>query len=140
MKRRAFLGFLGGAAAAGPATAQAMLTKGSLIGEGAGLSTGIYNGIGGPCVDNAKSDWRSLRIVDLKRFLSGHDPEFERRRKSQLLHSLETRERARLDSLRSVSFVNKMRLLAEGSLDRDERIRREQYRWELSDLLRETRK
>jgi hypothetical protein len=139
MKRRQFLGFLGGAAVAGPKAAQAVaketLTKGSLIGEAVsgGAVPGYY---GEPQAASSSGDWKVSRIKELKAILAGKDPEAERREKQQRYYALENRDRARIDSLRSVSFVNKMRLYTEGSFERNERIRRENMRWELADLLK----
>lgn len=140
LKRRQFLGFLGGAVAAGPKAAQAIaqetLTKGSLVGEALNSGGSVPGYYGEPQVASSSGNWKASRIKELKAILAGKDPEAERREKQQRYYALENRDRARIDSLRSVSFVNKMRLYTEGSITRNERIRRENMRWELANLLK----
>lgn len=73
--------------------------------------------------------WKAGRIAELRQWLAGGKPDSAEQRRMQLLYSLETRERFRLDSLISVSPVNRARMFAEGEIARNERMQR--FRWEL---------
>jgi hypothetical protein len=118
MKRRSFLGFLGGAAASGPT-----LAKG--IASDAYFPTPPMGGgwIGG-AVKSSEGDWRPSRILELRRLLSGDDGgEAARNRRQNRLSQLEQTERFRLDSLRSISPSHKMSMFIDGNLDRQERVR-----------------
>lgn len=132
MKRRAFLGFLGGATAAGPQLAKGLAADAyfpSVPPMGGGW-------IGGATKTSEGGDWRQSRILELRRLLSGDDGgEAARNRRQNRLSQLEQAERFRLDSLRSISPSHKMSMFIEGSLDRQERLRVGWLENELEQLL-----
>lgn len=135
MKRRGFLGLLGGAAVAGPKLA---VDLGAQV-AGSSLSPGLgWASIGSketPVLSNG--DWKLSRIAELRKVLSGNkDPEAEKRRALQRLYQVENVERFRLDGLRSVSATHKMVMFIDGNLDRQERIERMHKEHELADLLK----
>jgi len=136
MKRRGFLGLLGGAAVAGPKLA---VDLGSQVTSMGGIPTppmGGFVGSGTLASAGSGGDWKIGRIAELRKLLAGKDPEEERRRKIQRLYQVENVERFRLDSLRSVSASHKMTMFIDGNLDRQDRINRMHAERELADLLK----
>lgn len=129
MERRKFLGFLGGAAAAGPKLAQSLA---STVSTGGPPPMGVYAVAAG----DSEGKWRLARIKELKGLLSGKDDETAKHRRMSRLYNVENVERFRLDSLRSVSATHKMQMFIEGNLDRQERIRRMHLEDELANLLK----
>lgn len=127
MKRRAFLGFLGGAAASGPKLAQdiAQVTA-RLPPEGGSVVGGVAS---------ASGDWKLSEITRLKSLLSGKSREARERDKVLRQAGAEMRERFRLDGLRSVSPASKARLLLEYQIEQDAIIRRYWWQRELDKLL-----
>lgn len=135
MKRRGFLGLLGGAAVAGPKLAVDLGAQ--VAGSGLGSSIPSYASGYGEKPASDGGSWKLSRIAELKKLLSGvKDPETENRRRMQRLYQVEHVERFRLDSLRSVSATHKMSMLIDGNLDRQERMDRLHQERELSDLLK----
>lgn len=128
MKRRAFLGFLGGAAASGPKLAASLV-------ESAGSVPPMPGFYGGMTTATADPSWVASRIADLKKIISGKDPQEKRNRTMQALYHLETLERHRLDSLRAVSGQHKARMLMSGSFERQKRIRKADAEFDLADLM-----
>lgn len=107
MKRRGFLGFIGGAAVAVPAAAKNAVTK---LPGGLGLSNiaGMGAGYGGAIPSNS-GDWRIEEIARLKRFLTGELTEDEKQ--EERAHLLRTRENLisqHAASLVSVAAVRKI--------------------------------
>lgn len=133
MKRRAFFGFLGGAAAAGPT-----LSK-SLVAEAATNMPmppmGGYASTAGRLVDS-DGDWKHRQIKMLKAVISGKDPDTERHAVMHRLYSAETLERYRLDSLRSVSPAHRMQMFIDGAPARRDRTIRADAGFDLARLLR----
>lgn len=139
MKRRQFLGFLGGAAVAGPKAAQAVaqeaISERSLSKMALGMApspTG-WNTFAG---DVANDDWKISRINELKKLIMGGDPAAERQARMNRLYELEQVERARIDGLRSVSLAGKLQMLQNGAPKRNARIAREQWKNELANLMK----
>lgn len=134
MNRRGFLGFFGAAAASGPKLASGIAE--GLSGSMPLASLSVASSIGcNPCVSDG--DWRTSRIANLKRIIAGKDPRFERETIINRLCAAEMRERIRLDGLRSVSPASKYRMLADGEPERRDRLKRQDARFELEDLLKE---
>lgn len=130
MKRRSFLGFMGGAVASGPKLAKGLADD--------ALSLPPAHGYGfSPAAAAIDHSWRKSRISELKRLISGDDPYDVRTKEMVAVNSSETAERYRLDSLRSVSSTFKYRMLVAGEPTRTKRIRRLHHRWELADLLKD---
>lgn len=126
MKRRAFLGFLGGAAAAGPSAAASLvepLAKASLPLD--------YMGTDNPKFESSSSDgsWKISRIADLVRRLSGQKTkhEIEEERLSNL-EMVGMAYRYQVDGLRSVSIQHKLEMIAR--MQRRRNAERERHWWE----------
>jgi len=137
VSRRGLLGLFGGAAAAGPKLAKGIAEAGI-----AKAATGS-RGSGSLKPASWQSEWRSVsseelresRIKELEKFLLGKGRDSMRRRAMDRMRHLDDLERLRLDSLRSVSPGQKMRILIDGMADRDERARIAGAEFELADLL-----
>jgi hypothetical protein len=131
MNRRGFLGFFGGAAAAGPKLAAGIAEN------VAGMATiPPYPSIGMGAMTSANDDnCKASRIKELKAIISGRDPVEEQSNKMSRLYALEHGERLRLDSLRSISPSHKQRMLTDGAVDRQKRIRMADAEWDLKRLL-----
>lgn len=128
VSRRGLLGLFGGAAAAGPKLARG-------IAETAGIAGGYGTAPAGYGTMSGDAEYRKSRIKQLRHLLSGVDKDRPRERKMNRLYRMEDLERLRLDSLRSVSPGQKMRILIDGMADRDERARIAGAEFELADLL-----
>lgn len=113
--------------ASGPTLAK-KLSDQSMLGV-----SGSY-GVSADCVPTGDSGWKVSRIAELRQWLGGGNPRRDEKRREHLLYSLETQERFRLDSLQSVSPVNRARMFAEGEFDRSQRIQRMHWERELSEL------
>lgn len=117
MKRRGFLGFLGGAAAAGPAVAKEALARlpvgmGDVV--GGGFST-VADGYGGgtgylsAAEPTGGDDWRLKEIASLRRILSGDLTAEERgERDRQALEKRQHLISQNVASLVSVSSTRKL--------------------------------
>lgn len=137
MKRRGFLGFVGGAAVAGPSVAKNAVAK---LPEGLGLgnhivaSYGIPGEVGeGP----GGGDWKIKEIAKLRRLLTGDltDDEKEERRRSRL-YSRQLRISHEVSVLVSVSGVHKLAMHEHRMEKNSEDITRSSLRGRLSRLLR----
>ena len=130
MNRRGLFGFLGGAAVAGP-----KLAKG--IAENVAEQAPAYFSSAGSCVNPIASegDWRLGEIACLKKIISGNDPQAKRNKVMARLYAAESQERVRLDGLRYISPVNKMRMLQNGAIERSEGINRAEANFSLANLL-----
>lgn len=139
MKRRGFLGFLGGAVAVGPATAKAAVAE---LPKGLGAigpmppMGGFYGNTISQAVDGG--DWRLKEIASLKRFLSGEltdeEKEQEKRRRLNFVYNSINQNVA---GLQSVSGVHKMRMFDEQMCRLNARIERSERKGYLARLLRE---
>lgn len=127
LSRRGFFGIGAGAVASGPTLAK------SLSADAVGRNPGSFSS-GYPAIASNDSKWKAKRALDLRNWIKAGRPEDAQERQLSLLHSLETRERFRLDSLRSVSPVNRARIFVEGQIARNEQIRRVSWEYELSEL------
>jgi hypothetical protein len=133
MKRRSFLGFLGGAAAAGPKLAQGIASS---VNMGVPMPPmGGYSEPSNAVGASASNSWVPARIAKLKAILAGNNPEAAQNRRRDRLYHAESAERFRLDSLRSIAPAHKMQMLIDGNLDRQERIQRLHAESELAELL-----
>jgi hypothetical protein len=127
--RRGFLGFMGGAVAAGPKLAQDLASN-------AVPSMGQFSsGAVGYAAPVSEGDWRLRRIADLRKFLKMGDPHEKRERRARRMWALETQSRYRLDALQSVSAQHKYRMLLDGEEKRAEMLRRLEWENELERLL-----
>jgi len=133
MKRRGFLGLLGGAAVAGPAAAKNVIAQAAPLSSAGSLMESLaVNSYGMPC--KPKAMFSSLdRIEKLKRLISGdEEPEFD-------LYETNSVRRVGIEnavqSLHSVSPVHKIAILRREA-ERMERERREaNWARELKQLL-----
>ena len=116
MKRRGFLGFIGGAAVAGPQVAKNVIKT---MPSGIGPQLGLVGGYAGNTVSAAKDgysgsiskDWRLDEIERLRRFISGEETDAEREEKrQQRLHLLEPIVSQNVMGLRSVSPGTQVRM------------------------------
>ena len=131
MNRRGFLGFFGGAAAAAPKLAAGIADRAT------GLMP-MYSGLGlanSASVTGEGENWRVSRIAKLRAIISHGDPRAKQEDVMSRLCAAENRERLRLDSLRSVSPAAKFRMLAHGEPERRDRIRRQDAKFDLFNLL-----
>lgn len=143
MKRRGFLGFIGGAVAAGPATAKAVVAE---LPKGLGAigpmppMGGYYGNTLSQAVGDG-GDWRLKEIASLKRFLSGEltdeEKEQEKRRRLNFVYNSINQNVA---GLHSVSGVHKMRMFDEQMFRLNARIERSERKGYLSRLLKEVSK
>lgn len=130
MDRRGFLGIFGGAAVAGPKLAAGMVDNIASI-----MPPPIPPYRTEASDIAVDSDWKVVRIKELKAIISGKDPQAEHNNRMNRLYALEQGERFRLDSLRSVSPVHRQRMLADSAADRQRRIRQADAKWDLKRLL-----
>lgn len=143
MKRRGFLGFMGGAAAAGPSVAKAAVAE-MPKGLGAAFSHNPGAPLGGLSQgirDTASSiggSWRIKEIASLRRVLLGDltDEEKEQRKRSRL-YAHQSVVQQNIAGLVSVSGVRKMEMYGDQMARLDDRIRRSEAQGYLSRLLRE---
>lgn len=130
MQRRSFLGLMGGAAVAGPSLANDITAGGEVNFPTRGSSS-----VGGLINQGGGLNYRLERVAELKRRISGDNPEKAEERQQNRLDALVHVERSRLDGLRSVSPSQKRRML----INYQEAVsyRRERYWWqkELDELL-----
>lgn len=131
MNRRGFLGIFGAGVAAGP-----KLAAGIAEGVASSMPAAPIGGYAASEMVKEDTGWRLKRIANLKRIMSGKDPEVQQRKVMYRLDAAETRERVRLDGLRSVSPSHKHRMLTDGHFDRHQRIRRADAGFELARFLR----
>lgn len=136
MKRRAFLGFLGGAAAAGPKLASDIAAKVTDAEHAMGVLDS--SGYGAATLESARPDpvWAASRVVQLRKLISGEDRDTAKERRQVLLRNAEMIERLRLDSLRSVAPQHKYRMLVEGEAERHHRMQALWWEDELNHLLK----
>ncbi len=130
MKRRGFLGFLGGAVASGPTLAQG-------VAENATQYIPRVSTIGSTGVESAggNDDWKAKQIKRLKARLLGEDEETKKLDSMERRERLETVERSRLDGLRSVAPAQKARMLNRFIENEYRRRRRFYWQEELNELL-----
>lgn len=126
--RRGFLGFMGGAVAAGPKLATELASAAPQPTPSMGY---LHGGIGA----SNDGDWKARQVAKLRGLLAGRDPQPARDRKLRRLYSIEQQERFRLDALRSVSPVHRYRMFIDGDMERQDRINAIHWERELNDLL-----
>ncbi len=129
MKRRGFLGFMGGAVAAGPKLATSITDQGDRL---------LPHGVGSYGVEpEATGSWKPQRIAELRRLLSGvraEDDDY--RARSRHLSAMESADRFRLDGLRSVAGHHKATMLHQSNERRRAEWDENSNRWELFNLLK----
>lgn len=140
MKRRGFLGFIGGAAAAGPSVARAAIAE-MPKGLGTVASPPMHGLSQGVCEGSSGGDWRIREIADLKRILSGDltDEEKEQRRRERM-YALEAIVDQNVAVLISVSGPQKLTMRRDRVRRLQEEIRLSETRGYLSRLLKEMSK
>lgn len=124
MKRRKFLGFLGGAAVAGPAAAQTAAT--AAMSDLAIAGNIAYGGLGAPTMGMSISPEggnHSWAKEQLKRLLGRSAVERSMRKQRHGIYSLDPHYAA----CRSISLVNKIRLSIEADFERNEARERTYY-------------
>lgn len=111
MKRRAFLGFLGGAAVAGPQAAKsaAQMTMADTSFAGLGLARNM-----GALAAGSESPDKSWAVTSLKRLVGMSDVEVARRKRGHYVDGLDPE----VASLRSVSLVHKVRMTRDRAFER----------------------
>lgn len=143
MKRRGFLGFIGGAAIAGPSVAaNAVKTlPNGFGGIAAQLGGGTYAYTGKdptPTTSAGFFDWRTDEIVRLKRLISGEMTDEEREEKRhEALYALEPIVTQNVMALHSVSAHRKVSIFNRRMATVREDIERFYNRRRLLDLLKE---
>lgn len=142
MKRRGFLGFIGGAAAAGPSVARAAiaeLPKG--IGAASGFGVPTTSGYGlSQAANSIDGDWRLKEILNLRRILSGEMTEEEKEQdKRRRLYSLQNTINQNVAGLQSVSGVHKLRMYDDQTHRLNQRIQRSETKSYLARLLKEAK-
>lgn len=113
MKRRGFLGIIGGAAVAGPAAAKNIIkTRPDSIGSTLGiLREGPSMGAIATAGNGIDRDWRLGEIERLRRFISGGESEEEKEAKrQQRLHAMEPIVSQNVMCLQSVSAATQVRM------------------------------
>jgi len=108
MKRRGFLGFVGGAAVAGPTVAKNAVAQ---LPSGLGFSAGAigYGSNAIPPTGLSGGDWRLEEIARLKRFITGELTDEEKQEeRAGMLRSHESLISQHAASLVSVSPVRKI--------------------------------
>lgn len=141
MKRRGFLGFLGGAAAAGPVMAKTAIAE---MPKSIGMVA--HPPIGGPLSQAVSStagggDWRLSEIANLKRIISGdlNEEEKEQMRREHM-YTMEAIVDQNIAVLVSVSGPKKLAMRRDRMRELREQIRLSETRGYLSRLLREMSK
>lgn len=140
MKRRGFLGFLGGAVAAGPSVAKTAVAE---LPKGIASSGYISNSLGA-CAPSSypyepsSGDWRVKEIANLRRLISGDltEEEKEQERRSRLYRTRNTISQ-NVAGLHSVSGVHKLRMYDEQMGRLQKRIQRSESKGYLARLLKE---
>lgn len=120
MKRRSFLGFMGGAVASGPTLAKGLAEQATAGMPGVLSQAPSFGGSVAMASDNS---WVSAELAQVRDFLAGKDPERELRDKQRNLYALEARDRYRIDSLRSVSPSSRHAMFTKGEFARQDRAR-----------------
>jgi len=142
MKRRNFLGLLGGTAVAGPSIAAETASKLSASNVWAHKANYLTQGQG-PLADYAQSgapandiSWHASRIQSLRDLITGkvddHDAHY---RRANRVRSGEMADRAAIDALRSVSMQHKYSMLVDAGERRARRANILDAEFELSNLL-----
>lgn len=139
MKRRGFLGFLGGAAAAGPTMARnAIASMPSGLGVSGSAAPWGYASAGTAAQDPSSGDWRIDEISRLKRIISGGKTEEEaEQERVNLMHQREIIISQSTASLVSVSGVSKLRIFNKNMLRLNREIEVARSRSYLKQLMRE---
>lgn len=141
MKRRGFLGIIGGAAIAGPKVAQNVVAK-LPVGLGdATLGVPPFGGYGSQGIaTSAASDssWRLTEIANLRKIITGEltDQEKEDQRR-QKMYSQQNIISQSVASLVSVSGVRKLEMYQERMAEHSRRIQQSEARSRLHWLLRQ---
>lgn len=140
MKRRGFLGFMGGAAVAGPSAAKAAISQ---MPAGMELSANLppIPPIGGYMATTAANDvdnsWKISEIANIKKFLSGDLSEDEKeQRHRQRMYGMHSIISQHVAGLRSVSGVQKFAMYNRAIEAKNDEISRSEARGRLHWLMR----
>lgn len=139
MKRRGFLGIIGGAAVAGPSAAKAVAAKMpvGLVDASTSLIPSVgYSGTGQ--TNGPDRSWKLSEIANIKRFLSGElSDEEKEQRKRQKMYSRQSIINQRIAGLVSVSGVYKFDMYNREIAEMNEDIAKSEARGRLHWLLRD---
>ena len=138
MKRRGFLGFMGGAAVAGPAVAKQAVAQ---LPPGLGISGMPMPSYGYPADANSVGPdptWKLKQIADIRRFLSGDLTDEEKEdRKRQRLYRREQVINQNVACLHSVSGSRKLAIYSSRIEQHYDEIQRSERQSRLHWLLRQ---
>lgn len=136
MKRRGFLGILGGAVAAGPAMAKNAVAQ---LPSGLGIESAVLGSAGVECAQSISGgDWRVAEISNLRRFISGDlTVEEQEQRQCAAMYARQSQISNRYAGLKSVADVRKVELFNRDMQRLNDEIQRSQARSRLLSLLKE---
>ena len=136
MKRRGFLGIIGGAVAAGPSMAKNAVAQ---LPSGLGIESAVLGSAGVSSASSLGSgDWMLEEIANLRRFISGEltDEEQEDRRRAAM-YARQSLISNRYAGLKSVADWRKVDLFNRDLQRLNEEINRSQARGRLASLLKQ---
>lgn len=141
MKRRGFLGIIGGAAVAGPSAAKAVVAKMpvGIVDASATLLPSVgYSGSGHGQSVGLDRSWKLSEIANIKRFLGGElSDEEKEQRKRQKMYNRQSIINQRIAGLVSVSGVYKFDMYNREIAEMNEDIAKSEARGRLHWLLRD---
>lgn len=139
MKRRGFLGFMGGAAVAGPQLAKASVAElPSGLGNAVPGVIGGYGSLGQPTASGSDKTWKLKEIANLKRFISGGLTDDEKEdRKRRRLYQQERIISQSVACLVSVSGTRKLEIYRDRMEQHNEKIQISEAKGRLYWLLRD---
>lgn len=139
MKRRGFLGFMGGAAVAGPQLAKAAVAElPSGLGNAVPGVIGGYGSLGQPIASGSDKTWKLKEIANLKRLISGGLTDDEKEdRKRRRLYQQERIISQSVACLVSVSGTRKLEIYRDRMEQHNEKIQISEAKGRLHWLLRD---
>lgn len=139
MKRRGFLGFMGGAAVAGPQLAKAAVAElPSGLGNAVPGVIGGYGSLGQPIASGPDKAWKLKEIANLKRLISGGLTDDEKEdRKRRRLYQQERIISQSVACLVSVSGTRKLEIYRDRMEQHNEKIQISEAKGRLHWLLRD---
>lgn len=130
LARRNFLGLLAGGAAAGPSVASSLAEEMAHMSIEDQLQPLDMPALTKEAHNSGK--WRRDRINSLRLWLSGQDPEEEDARRETIIRWRDSRERARLEGLRSISGSHKALMKRESEWRENREVKRLEWGRELA--------